>query len=127
MHGHDITPFLHEPDTARPRPLLTALTGFKFGSDTHPIPTAQNEIYMGAGVPWWLSLVDGDFKYIRTLVEGEPEELYDLRNDPEELVNLAPQPDHRERLLGLREALLAELRRTDAALIDSLPGVAVLP
>ena len=29
------------------------------------------------------------YKYIRNLLPGETEELYDMKNDPEELVNLA--------------------------------------
>ena len=32
-----------------------------------------------------------------------PEELYDLRNDPHEAVNLASSPEHRERLESMRE------------------------
>jgi arylsulfatase A-like enzyme len=68
-------------------------------------------------------LRDGQYKYIRTLVPGEIEELYDINADPEELTNLASKPDHRARLQKLRAATLDELRRVDAKFVDHLPAV----
>ena len=50
------------------------------------------------------------------------DELYDLENDPEELVNLAFDPKHLERLRSFRKDTLAELRRTDAGMVENLPG-----
>jgi arylsulfatase A-like enzyme len=64
------------------------------------------------------------YKYIRTLEEGEIEELYDLRADPEELTNLAQDPKYTDRLKQFREATLAELRRTGAGMAKNLPAVA---
>ena len=64
---------------------------------------------------------DGRYKYIRTLVEGETEEVYDLEADPEELTNLAARSEHRPLLESLRAKTLAELKRTDAGFIDNLP------
>lgn len=122
MHGHDLSPLLAEPDRAWPHPVLTVLTGEKYGSDTVRIPTDPEVLYKTAKVPWWVSLMKGRMKHVRTLVEGEVEELYDLEKDPEELVNLALDPDRLEELRALRKATLAELRRTDAAMVDHLPG-----
>jgi arylsulfatase A-like enzyme len=68
-------------------------------------------------------LCEGSYKYIRNLVEGETEELYDLKNDPNELTNLALDPVHRSRVTAMRVQAIAELRRTDAALVDQLPAV----
>ena len=101
---------------------LTVLTGEKYGSDTDRIPTDRETLYKTANVPWWVSLLDGRHKYIRTLIEGEVEELYDLEKDPDELVNLALQPEYLDRLRSMREATLAELRRTDAGFVDHLPS-----
>lgn len=124
MHGHDLAPLLQDSDHAWPHPVLTALTGEKYGSDTDKVPTDPEVLYKTAKVPWWISLLDGRHKYIRTLVEGEVEELYDLDNDPEEQINLAMKPQHQELLKRLRAAMISELRRTDAGLVDNLPATA---
>jgi len=122
MHGHDLTPLLEDPEAKWPHPTLLTLTGREYGSDTDHVPTdpAVRDI---AGIPWWVFLVQGRYKYIRTLVEGEMEELYDLQNDPEELTNLALDKRHAARLEKMRAALIAELRRTDAGMADHLPAV----
>ncbi|MCH1505227.1 MAG: sulfatase-like hydrolase/transferase [Verrucomicrobiales bacterium] len=121
MHGHDLTPLLKDPNRAWAHPVLTALTGEKYGSDTDVIPTDPEVLLKTANVPWWVSLLRGRYKYIRTLVENEVEELYNLETDPEEFVNLALQPKYLERLRSMRADTLAELRRTDAGMVDSLP------
>jgi hypothetical protein len=51
----------------------------------------------------------------------EPEELYELQSDPEELRNLASEPRQAEKLVELRTALTAELKRT-AAPLEMLPA-----
>lgn len=122
MHGHDLTPLLTDPTREWPHPVLTVLTGEKYGSDTDNIPTDPDVLYKTAKVPWWVSLLDDRLKYIRTLVDGEVEELYDLKNDPQELNNLALDPAYLEKLRTMRAATLAELRRTDAGMVDDLPS-----
>ena len=79
--------------------------------------------YPVSGVPWYLLLTKGKYKYIRTLVEGEMEELYDLKNDPEELDNLALKPEFARTLSRFRKATLKELKRTDAGMLNNLPSV----
>ena len=122
MHEHDLTPLLQNPDSEWKHPVLTALTGEKYGSDTDIVPTDPEILYKTAKVPWWVSLMSGRHKYIRTLVEGEVEELYNLEADPEELNNLALDPKYLTKLREMRAATLAELKRTDAGLVHNLPG-----
>ncbi|MFV1965642.1 MAG: sulfatase-like hydrolase/transferase [Pirellulaceae bacterium] len=121
MHGHDLTPLLRDPAADWPYPVLLSLTGRNYGSDTNEVPTGRDSHLNG--VPWWVFLRQGRFKYIRTLVENQIEELYDLQNDPEELNNLALDPRHAKRLVEMRQATIAELRRTGAGLVDNLPPV----
>ena len=123
MHGHDLSPLLKNPQSPWPHPVLTTMTGEKYGADTDLIPTDPDILYKAAKVPWWVSLRQGQYKYIRTLVEGEVEELYDMQNDPGELVNLAIDAEHSQQLSNLRAATIAELRRTDAGMVDDLPSV----
>lgn len=132
MHGHDLTPLLKNPESAEwSHPVLTTLTGDSYGSNADVVPVgdspeAKAKLYMRGSVPWWISLVEGNLKYIRTLVPDEPEELYDLKSDPDELVNLALEGTHRDTVLRLREVTISELRRTGAGMVDSLPSVAPL-
>lgn len=122
MHGRDLTPLLKDPSLVRKEPVLTTLTGRMYGSDTDVVPTDPENLEL-SGVPWWVSLVSGRLKYIRTLKEGEIEELYDLAHDPEELINLAIDEESSEKLAEMRAATIAELRRTDAGMADDLPPV----
>lgn len=126
MHGHDLTPLLKDTNAKWDHPVLQLLTGKKYGSDTDKIPTNKEDLYL-AGIPWWISLTQGKFKYIRTLVKGEMEELYDLKNDPKEMTNLALNAKHAPRVKKMRKAMLAELRRTDAGMVNNLPKVKQLP
>jgi arylsulfatase A-like enzyme len=122
MHGHDLTPLLQNPKAPWPHPALTILTYDRYGSATDDIPDTFAEQQNG-GVPWWVSLRQGRYKYIRTLLAGEIEELYDLKADPEELDNLALKPAQAGRLTAMRRATVAELKRTGAGLVNDLPPV----
>ena len=121
MHGHDLTPLLQNPKAEWPHPLLLTATGRKYGSDTTEIPTGP-DVYHG-GIPWWAFLREGRFKYIRYMVEGEIEELYDLSNDPEELTNLALESKYASKLAEMRDETVAQLRRTNAGFVENLPAV----
>lgn len=99
-------------------------TGRSYGSATDQIPGKDDPaLYHGPGVPWYVMLCQGKYKYIRNLVPGEMEELYDLDADPEELLNLALDASFDKELKRLRQATLAELKRTDAGLVNDLPPV----
>jgi arylsulfatase A-like enzyme len=121
MHGRDIRPLLANPETtAWNSPLLMTHTGRNYGAETNTIPTDES-LTSTSGVPWYAMLRDGKYKYVRNLVAGETEELYDLDADPEELTNLVDQPNHSTRLRDLRARAIAELKRTDAKFVDRMP------
>lgn len=120
MHGRDLTPLLENPATTWDRPLLLENTRYSFGSDTNVgVGEAEN------GIPWWVSLRMGKYRYIRWLVPGEIEEMYDLESDPEELRNLAVEAEFHGLLARYREETISELRRTEAGMVDNLPPVSV--
>ena len=118
MHGHDLSSILKNPDAPWPHPVLLEHFRWSFGPQTDGARTWDAYFH---GVPWWLSLRQDRFKYIRTLVDDEIEELYDLEDDPEELHNLALDPKYRRELADFRRRLVEELRRTRAGLVDNLP------
>ncbi len=120
MHGRDLSPLLTNPDANWPYPAMLAATGQKFGSDTNVIPEGQGAFH--GDVPWYVMLRERRYKYVRPLIH-DLEELYDLQQDPEELTNLAIQPEHQGTLKRLRGAAIAELRRSKAGFVDRMPAV----
>lgn len=125
MHGHDLSPLLADPQAAWPHPVLIEQTRWFYGSDTDRIPPADRARW--SGVPWYVFLREGKYKYIRTLEPDEIEELYDLEADPEELNNLAHDPAHRSQLAEFRGKLVAELKRTGARFVQRMPEPRIAP
>lgn len=121
MHGHDLSPLLENPESDWNHPVLMTNTGRLYGSDTDKIP--KDKKFQVNGIPWYAMLRNGQYKYIRSLVENELEELYDLENDPEELTNLAQDEEFKETLSRFRSETVDELKRTDAGFVDHMPPV----
>jgi arylsulfatase A-like enzyme len=122
MHGNDLTPLLQDPRSDWPHPVMIAQTNRIYGSATSPLPTGEAVYHRG--LPWYVSLTQGRYKYIRYTAEGEGEEFYDLQSDPEELHNRIADPHHAEDVSRYRTALLDELKRTNAPFLESMPPVA---
>ena len=123
VHGEDLTPLLKDPENARRQhPLLFTHFGQHFGSDVTEV-LKKGDALVHSGVPWWVAVRDGRYKYIRTLLSGEQDELYDLDADPEELDNLALQPPYQAQRERMRSLLTKELRRTVAEFVESLPAI----
>ena len=122
MHGHDLTPLLKDPGADWPHTTIMPLTAGKFGADCDSVPPPPGKRHK-SGLPWYVMLVQGRYKYIRTLEANEPEELYDLSADPDELTNLAREPEHAASMKTLRAAAVPGLRRTGAKMVDTLPPV----
>ncbi len=125
MHGHDLTPLLENPEGDWDHGVMTILTGASYGADCDRVPSPKEKevLYRGGGVPWWVSFREGRYKYVRTLIEGEMEELYDMETDPEELENLALESGHQKTLEKFRQSTIDELHRTGAKMADHLPAV----
>ncbi len=120
MHGRDLSGLLRDPGRPWDHPVLMENTKWYYGKDT------ERDDWPGwSGVPCWVFLRQGRYKYIRTLVDDEIEELYDLENDPEELANLALKPAYRKLLEDYRRRLIAELKRTGAGMAEKLPDVRI--
>ena len=127
MHGEDLSPLLENPKAKRQSPAMLVHTGKLYGSATEKIPTADDPaLYHGPGIPWYVMLAEGRYKYVRNLIEGEVEELYDLKKDPEELNNLALKPRHAKQLAELRVKATKELRRTKAPFVETMPKPSTL-
>jgi arylsulfatase A-like enzyme len=127
MHGHDLTPLLKDAKAGWDHPMLMIHTGDHYGADTHPITTDYEVLTHSGQVPWWVMLRQGSFKYIRTLLAGEMEELYDLSTDPEELHNLARQGPHSDRVLAMRAEMVRQLKLTNSPFAEAMPPPMALP
>ncbi len=72
-------------------------------------------------IPAFEGLRNEDFKYVRYFDHGNHEFLHDLRNDPDELVNLADSPEHAEVLRAMRDRTTARVAALGGPL-DPLKG-----
>jgi arylsulfatase A-like enzyme len=122
LHGRDLTSLLKDPAAAWPHPCLYEHTGHDFGDDVAKVLKENPKGAIYQKVPWYTAVVHDGWKYVRYLQPGVPEELYDLGSDPDELRNRAGEPKHAERLGRLREALVAELKRTAAPAVMLPPA-----
>lgn len=113
MHGRDVTPLLQDPARADWHPTLFEHTGQDYG-DNVARALAGDKAAVHSGVPYYAAVRHGRYKYVRYLAGNEPEELYDVVADAEELTNLAANPESRDLLSQLRGMLAEELRRCDA-------------
>ena len=100
-------------------------TGRKYGADTDSQPD-KVALYQVGNIPWYVLLRDGKYKYVRYLVEGEGEEIYDLEADPAEVINLATKKKFQPLLGKLRKKAIDELRRTHAGFVDTMPQTAAM-
>lgn len=122
MHGHDLGALLRQPQSVWNHPVLMTYTAEFYGSDTLDYRPSKEPFRTHVQIPWWFFVVDGNFKYVRSLTEGLNEELYDLKNDPDELKNLAGEKHHASTVARLRRLLVEELTRTRAGIVHHLPA-----
>ncbi len=118
MHGHNLRPLLKDPQSSWDHPVLIENFYLHYGQASDVGKTTGGTLF---GIPWWISLTQGHYKYVRLLLDNPVEELYDLKTDPEELTNLAEDQRLAAVLADYRARLESELRRTDARLVDNMP------
>lgn len=99
-------------------PTLCELTGLRIPETVQhkslipvfrdPKATHRDHLYF-AYMNWQRAVRDGRFKLIEYCVEDERHtQLFDLNKDPDELVNLAGEPEYADKAKALRELLKAE-------------------
>jgi arylsulfatase A-like enzyme len=112
--GHDLTPLLKDPAAAWNHPCFYEYTGHDFGDDVTKILRDRPDDAIYQKVPWYVAVIQGQWKYVHYLRPGIADEFYDLQSDPEELTNLAPSSAHQAQQEKLRAALIQELKRSGA-------------
>jgi choline-sulfatase len=68
-------------------------------------------------IPAFEGLRNERFKYVRYVDHGGREFLHDLKNDPDELVNLADDPSYADTLLAMRERTTARVNELGGPLV----------
>ena len=101
LDGVDFSQVLTAPDSAPAPQETVASANYVYGviakNQRNP-PTPDDAPYAA-----WRLVRDRRWKYVD--VEGGEPLLFDLENDPEEMVNLADRPEHAQRCQTMREAL----------------------
>lgn len=115
LHGRDLAPLLKNPAAEWVHPLLYEHTGEHYGDAVTKVLKADAAKAIYQKVPWYTAVVFENYKYVRYLQPGVPDELYDLTNDAGEMTNLAADAKNGTRLARMRAVLTAELARTGAA------------
>jgi arylsulfatase A-like enzyme len=114
MHGRDFSLLMRDPeDSTWNHPTLYEHAGDDFGTNVAQAVMAES-VARHAGIPYYVAIRQGSWKYVYYLQRSEADELYDLTADPEEQHNLATQEKYQDRCAAMRKLLRAELERVDA-------------
>jgi arylsulfatase A-like enzyme len=124
MHGDNLRPLLENSSSNWDRPILQENFSRSFGEQTSVGVTIvdSEKGVPNQGVDWWVFLRYGKYKYIRTLVPDEIEELYNIDEDPRELINLVLNPAYAKTVRTMRESMVEELKKRNAAFVDNMPA-----
>ena len=76
-------------------------------------------------IPAFEGLRGKRFKYVRYVYQGNYEFLHDLEKDPDELNNLAKEPEYRKTLLAMRQATDRRVKQLGGALAPQKVGLGV--
>jgi len=70
-------------------------------------------------IPAFEGLRNENFKYVRYVDHGNTEFLHDLKNDPDELINLASDPRHAETLEAMRKRTTRRVNELGSSLLPA--------
>lgn len=120
MDGMSLVPLLKDPGLclAREAMLMTNVQN-DFGQSI-PLGVAKSERFISKGgkgekaMRDWAMIRSGDYKYVAYVGEAKEEELYNIKEDPEELHNLAAERDYSDEVSIMRLKASQELRRTQS-------------
>ena len=132
LDGRDISTLVFHPESENKEfeKMIQIYTGSNYGNEKIKEELVKaNEsgdwekfnAHPKTGTKAWMMLRDGKYKYVRYIYKDYIEELYDLENDPEELINMAVRKAHRDKLHQMRAELITEFENKGAIFLDLLP------
>ncbi len=96
------------PDSYQGRSLKPIVTADK--PEDWRTETFHEHFAVRTRIPAFEGLRNDRYKYVRYFDHGNHEFLHDLRNDPNELINLATDPDHAATLTAMRDRTTARVK-----------------
>lgn len=119
MDGMSLLPLLKDPARRLPREAMLMTNVQNNMGQTIPQGVERTERLIARGAKGeeamrdWAMIRSGDYKYVAYCGEAREEEVYNLADDPEELVNLA-DTQHGQLVEGMRRKAAKELRATQS-------------
>jgi arylsulfatase A-like enzyme len=103
--------------------MLMINTTYEYGERiTEHLKNKNYDIFKRRDLYAWMMIRQDQYKYIRHFKDGIIEELYDLKNDPEELNNLAVNSQHHDLLKKLRVRTVEEMQKKNGDFVQYLPA-----
>lgn len=120
MDGMSLVPVLEHPERKLERDVMLMTNVQNNMGQSIPQMMKRTAAAVAAGEKGealmydWTMIRSGDYKYVAYAGPDQEEEVYQLKDDPEELVNLTGYPLHQSVLEDLRKKAAAELRKTQS-------------